>query len=215
MKSICFIGAPGSGKSTQIKKLSMNLHQKFNIFHGKVTKLIFLEDEIKKYINEEELKWIEEQMDSTRREKRLGNLASIEYDQLLIEITKRLPEESVILFDGFPRSYNRAELFLQQQHLIKDTIVIQLQFENDEFEHSISRQFFRGLKKRGFNFVLTEFDRFFKKTEIYQSETLKGVALLNEKGIPVFSINALLPISSIEQRIEEIAIKHLECTHES
>jgi energy-coupling factor transporter ATP-binding protein EcfA2 len=99
MKNICLIGPPGCGKSTQIKMLLPYLKQQGPIFHGKVTNVVFLDESVTPYLTDIEKKWCQERMDNTREDKRSGDLADIAYDHLLFEVTKRIPEDSTIVFD--------------------------------------------------------------------------------------------------------------------
>lgn len=214
MKNICFIGPPGCGKSTQIKQIRSYISAHFPVFLAKVTKLSFLEDEVLPYVTDEEKKLIESKMEKTRSEKRNGELADIFYDELLFRLTKRIPEHHVVIFDGSPRSLTRAALFLTHNHLAKDSLVFHFQFSEHEYEHSISRQIFRGLKYHPIDVVKSELDRFQRKIEIYQNDTSKGIELLRENGVKICSINAMNSINFITEQLKQEIDRHLSLNKE-
>lgn len=209
MKNICFIGAPGCGKSTQIELLRNHLAQTHTVFHAKVTRLIFLDDDVRDLLSRSEIDWIQTRMNQTRAEKRNGELANIEYDQLLFQVIGRLPKETVLLFDGSPRSVSRAQLFLTQPHLVNDALIAHFSFPENEYQHSFSRQVYRGLLRNELPVVKTELDRFQRKFDIYQSDTCKGVELLKNHGVPVVTIDPRQSIETIQQFLQQTAADHL------
>ena len=213
MKNICFIGAPGCGKTTQVTVLKEKLIDR-NVYIAKATHIINIHEEAKPYLTEQEIQFIESMKSETRQVRGQGILANIEYDKILYKTIERLPQGTAVLYEGGPRGYEIVKLFLQQRHLIGETIVFHFQFPEYEYEHSISRQVYRALKKYDFSSVQEQMNRFKQKYDVYKNDTLKGLELLQQHGVPVFPINPHFSVDAISQMIENVALPYLSTKKE-
>jgi adenylate kinase family enzyme len=209
LKNICFIGAPGSGKTTQVNILQRNL-ENAPTYVGKVTNIINLDEEILHLLTKKEIELLESMKPKTKSARMSGNLASIIYDDILFKTTKRIPEETMVLFEGGPRSLEIARLFLKQEHLTEESIIFHFSFPENEYEYSLSRQVYRALINHDFDYVKKEIVRFKQKYDVYFNDTLKGLELLRNSGIPVYTINPHQNISVIEEKIKKEVSNHFK-----
>lgn len=209
MKNICFIGAPGCGKTTQVNLLK-NYLINISTYIAKATHIINIHDEARPYLKNEEIELLESLKEQTKQKRKTGKLADLIYDEILFETTKRIPNENLVLYEGGPRGLKIAELFLTQKHLVDETIIFHFSFPENEYEHSISRQVFRALKKHDFEFVKSEFERFKQKYEVYKDDTLLGLELLKKENIPVYTINPHKNVNEIFNTIKMILTPYIK-----
>ncbi|WP_199614032.1 adenylate kinase family protein [Paenibacillus alkalitolerans] len=198
---ISFIGAPGSGKSTQIARISEYLSEKHKPIILRVPKLINLDKEVVSYLTAEEIETIKQHKELARKSKDEGLLAPIIYDAILFELIPRIKDKSFIILDGMPRGYKQAELFLNIDKVLNQTCFFHLKFIENAYESSVSRQFYRESIKHGVEKAELKLKKFINKYNVYSEDTLSGVSYLFNQGANIYMLNAVENEASIHKQI--------------
>lgn len=207
---ISFIGPPGCGKSTQIEFVTKTFLQDVGVIMLRVPNLVKKLPHIVPYLTEKEISRIDELTQASYECRDNGKLSPMELDQILFNVAERCVDDNkYVVLDGAPRGFEQAKSFCERGKLKDETVVVHLTFQNQSFENSVSRQFYRESLSRGFETATNKMQRFCNKFETYNTDTLEGFQLLKKHNVPHVEIDALLPKSEVSQQLERFLTKQL------
>ncbi|MGE5571465.1 MAG: hypothetical protein ACM3ZU_00385 [Bacteroidota bacterium] len=202
---IAFIGPPGSGKTTQIGLLEKVLSPA-GLVVASVPRLLRRQDSLIRLLSAEERAELDALMAAAQAARLRGELAPIALDRILFRGLSRITGDALVALDGCPRGAQQARLFLGLASLRQNTTVVQLRMGDtcDEIGVSVHRQFRRESLRRGEEAALARYPVFKRKVEIYLEDTLAAVAILEEAGVPVRRVDAMLTPDEVHRRVLSI-----------
>lgn len=207
---VSFIGPPGCGKSTQIEFVTQSFLDEIEIVKLRVPDLIKKHPSILPYLTEKEIEIVELLTQASNQCRDNGRLSPIELDDILFNVAERCVEDGKhIVLDGAPRGVKQAKMYCQRKKLKDETVVVHLSFNNQAYENSVSRQFYRESLSRGVETAVNKIQRFRNKFHTYNTDTLKGLQILKEHEISCVEINALLSKSEVSQHLEQFLTKQM------
>jgi hypothetical protein len=80
-----------------------------------------------------------------------------------------------------------------------------LRFPGDERDWSLQRQWARGRKRHGEEWARSQQHVFERKTRVYLEDTVRGIALLREWGVPITTLDA----TALPEAIHQTAMRAL------
>jgi hypothetical protein len=96
-------------------------------------------------------------------------------------------------------------LFLSRERLWRQAHVMHLRFPGDERDWSLQRQWARGRKRHGEEWARSQQHVFERKTRVYLEDTVRGIALLREWGVPITTLDA----TALPEAIHQTAMRAL------
>jgi adenylate kinase family enzyme len=202
MPIISFVGPPGCGKTTQIQLLKKSLLGYYDTFVVSVPYILNKKEDVIKLLTEDELSIVNKYLNQAFKVAYKGYLAPIVYDKILLSLAKRLHDQgNMVIMDGSPRGFMQAEYFLQNQVFTKHGTIINLEFDNKSYEYSVSRQFARQALEYGIDDAISKLELFQNKANVYHTDTVNGLLLVKESGIPILSFEARENASILHQQI--------------
>lgn len=200
---VAFVGPPGSGKTSQIALLSHRLNQD-DMLLASVPRLLRGDPELFELLTPSEQQQHQRCSRAADATRSNGDLAPLVYDRLLFSCLART-NKPVVLLDGGPRGARPAMVFLRTPGLAAATVVVHLSFRSDELKRSLARQRAREVARRGEAAAALGSARFMRKAEVYLSDTVRGLRILADAGVPMLSLDASLSPMECHSAVRELA----------
>lgn len=176
---ICFVGLPGSGKSTQIERLRERLNSP--VFHlAKINGVIHLESD-----------GVPQPIEALAGK---SDLSPAELDEVVLNQVINQPSHFVIL-DGFPRSPEQAERLIVTAQ--KQGWQLQAVYLVSDVRHAWRHQIHRA-RQRGKQPNLAEFNN---KIDRSLRKDIPAIYALENMGVRVVHANAKADAARVEEEI--------------
>jgi hypothetical protein len=130
-----------------------------------------------------------------------GELAPLELDHLLLRVVERVRGYDFVALDAYPRGMAQAFVFLSRETVWGRAHLMHLRFPGDEQAWSLQRQWSRACQRRGVGWARSQMAVFERKTGVYMEDTIRGVALLREWGVPVNTLDATASPQAIHDKV--------------
>ena len=201
LRVVSFVGAPGSGKSTQIQLLSTALGP--NCIVASVPKLVRRDPSLLTWTTTAERNEMEQLRLAIEHTRAAGLLAPLALDRILLNCIWRTPPESTVVLDGCPRGTEPARLYCATCPR-ESTVVIHLTFASDEIHYSLHRQYLRAGQRVGASVPTSDTARFWQKLYVYRDETLAGLDILRSAGFRVAAMDAAAPRGVVQRLVWDL-----------
>lgn len=198
LRIVSFVGAPGSGKSTQIRLLSTALGARCIV--ASVPKLARRDPSLLAWTTPDERKEIEQLIPTIEKTRATGVLAPLALDRILLQCIRRIPPECTVLLDGCPRGPEPARFYCAACPR-ESTLVLHLAFASDEIHNSLRRQYVRAEQRVGSSVASSDMGKFWQKLRVYRDQTRPGLDILRSTGLPVATIDADAPRDVVQRLV--------------